>query len=306
MHDILKTHQRFCDYSLAFKGNRPSTIRWYKQVMRNFLKSAKWSLVNEITKDALENWVFEGKAKRNWSAKTIRNYIQCITLFLDWCVKEHYIPDNPLKSMDKPSLPKRIPKHLIREDAMSLLEWTKNFPYDYKFERSRGVAIIGTFLFTGVRLEELRNLKITDIDLDNRTLFVQSGKGDKDRIIPLNNGLVEILHEYLKDRRRLKKSCPYFFTAMRGDSKMGDRVIKRLIKKLREKSKIYFYPHMLRHTFATLMLEGGCDLFSLSKMLGHSDIKTTTIYLTATASHLQKEMSKHPLNSYYPRQSGEH
>ena len=76
---------------------------------------------------------------------------------------------------------------------------------------------------------------------------------------------------------------------------MSDNVIKRLFAKLQQKSKLKFHPHMLRHTFATLMLEGGCDIFSLSKMMGHSDIKTTAIYLTATVKHLQGQMRKHPL-----------
>ncbi len=151
------------------------------------------------------------------------------------------------------------------------------FPLWHKFERTRGAAILATFIFTGIRKEELRNLKLHEVDIPSRTLFVKSGKGDK-------------------GRQRLKKACPYFFTAMREDRMMGDLVIKRLIIKLREKSKIYFYAHLLRHTFATLMLEGGCDLFSLSKMLGHSDIKTTTIYLSATTAHLQLQVEKHPLN----------
>lgn len=151
-------------------------------------------------------------------------------------------------------------------------------------------------MYTGIRLQELRNLKMVDVDFTEKTLFVESGKGDKDRIVPLNNKLIEILQDYLKERVRLKKSCPYFFTAMREDNRMGDLVIKRLVIKIREKTKIHFYPHLLRHTFATLMLEGGCDLFSLSKMLGHSDIKTTTIYLSATTAHLQQQIEKHPLN----------
>ena len=124
---------------------------------------------------------------------------------------------------------------------------------------------------------------------------MKSGKGDKDRIIPLNETLIDILKAYLEERSRLNKKCEYFFTTMREDNRMGDLVIKRLIVKIKEKSGIPFYAHLLRHTFATLMLEGGCDLFSLSKMLGHSDIKTTTIYLAATAAHLQGQIEKHPL-----------
>jgi len=76
---------------------------------------------------------------------------------------------------------------------------------------------------------------------------------------------------------------------------MGYNVIKRLFAKIKKSSGIYFTPHMLRHTFATLMLEGGCDIYSLSKMMGHSDIKTTTLYLSATVKHLQSQMLKHPL-----------
>ncbi len=69
-----------------------------------------------------------------------------------------------------------------------------------------------------------------------------------------------------------------------------------VVKKIRQKSGIHFYPHLLRHTFATLMLEGGCNIYALSKMLGHSDIKTTTIYLAATTAHLQEQIRKHPLD----------
>jgi site-specific recombinase XerD len=77
---------------------------------------------------------------------------------------------------------------------------------------------------------------------------------------------------------------------------MGHGAIKLFLSKLKDRSKIHFYPHSLRQTFATLMLEGGCDIFSLSKMMGHSDIKTTTIHLSATTAHLQEQIKKHPLD----------
>ena len=76
---------------------------------------------------------------------------------------------------------------------------------------------------------------------------------------------------------------------------MGNATIKDLIQKIRARSGIYFSAHVLRHTFATLMLEGGCDIYSLSKMMGHSEIQTTTIYLSASTVHLHKQIHKHPL-----------
>ena len=152
------------------------------------------------------------------------------------------------------------------------------------------------FVFTGMRLQELLNLRMTDVQFENKVVFISSGKGDKDRIIPMNQDLIKILSEYIKDRDRLNKTCPFFFTSLTHDTGLQYLVVKRLVEKLRTKSGIHFTPHMLRHTFATLMLEGGCDIYALSKMLGHSDIKTTTIYLSATTAHLQEQVAKHPLS----------
>ena len=137
---------------------------------------------------------------------------------------------------------------------------------------------------------------MSDVDLQNKIICVREGKGKKDRIVPLNYRLIDFLKEYLKDREKEKRVCPYFFVTLRKDEKLGEVAIKRLVQKLRDKSGIYFYPHLLRHTFAVLMLQGGCDLFVLSKMMGHSSIETTTIYLTATTAHMQNEIVKHPLN----------
>lgn len=296
MTEILTLHRRFRDYSFAFKGNTPRTVKWFHDSMRHFVNHTGIETLDTATRDKIEEWLFRGKNERNWSAKTIRNHLQALSSFFEWCVKEGFLENNPVKEIARPRLPKRIPKHLTKEQAFSLIEWAQNFNYSYTFERSRATAIVATFIFSGIRLQELINLKVQEIDLHNKSLFVQSGKGEKDRIVPLCPRLIEILEDYLKDRNRLKKGCPYFFTAMREDNRMGDKVIPRLVGRLRDKSNIYFYPHMLRHTFATLMLEGGCDLFSLSKMMGHSDIKTTTIYLSATTAHLQEQIAKHPLN----------
>ncbi len=296
MSELQNLHIRFCQHSLVFKGNSPRTIDWFKTDFRWFLGFAKIERLDQLTKHQIEDWIMYGKLERAWVPKTIRLRLQSLSLFMDWCVQEGYVKDNPCNKIPRPKLPKSIPKHLTPEQTEKLLDWTKNFKYTYKFDRTRSLAIISTFIYTGIRKAELINLKVSDIDLDNKSLFVKQGKCSKDRIVPLHDSLIEVLTRYLKDRNRLGKTCPYFFTAMRQDSKMGESVIKRLIEKIKEKSGIHFYPHLLRHTFATLMLEGGCNLFALSQMMGHSDIKTTTIYLSATKSHLQEQITKHPIS----------
>jgi len=171
-----------------------------------------------------------------------------------------------------------------------------NYPYGYTFLRCRNHAIFSTFIFAGLRKQELLTLKFTDIDIENLTIFVRQGKGKKDRIIPMTYTLAQSLKRYLEYRKKLNKTCPEFFTSLNRNQGFTDTGLKRLVEQIRKASGVTFTVHKLRHTFATLMLEGGCDIYSLSKMMGHSDIKTTTIYLYASAEHLRSQMTKHPLN----------
>ena len=189
----------------------------------------------------------------------------------------------------------KLPEHLTRDQALDLLDWTRSYRYAYPFERARAIALISTFIFTGVRAQELIDLNLADVRFEDRSLWVRAGKGEKGRLIPMTHDLMRVLTAYLKERDRLGRAHPRLFVSVKSDQPITYKSIQRLVHKLRDKSGIYFYPHMLRHTFATLMLEGGADIYAISRMMGHSDIKTTTIYFTATATHLQGEINKHPL-----------
>lgn len=295
MTELQTLHLRFCEYCEVFKGNSPKTIIWLKGDFKSFLKQSGVTHMEEVNRHVIENWLLHGKLERKWSNKTIRLRLQSMSLFLEWCINENLIEENYVSKIPKPKLPNRIPKHLNQDQVSKLFDWVRNYPYEYQFERKRATGIIYTFVFTGLRKTELQNLKMEDVDLETKMLFVRSGKGAKDRIVPIHPRLHEILTDYVKDRKRLRKTCPYFFTALKQDTMMGDKVVKRLFIKLRKKIGFELYPHLLRHTFATLMLEGGCNLYALSKMLGHSDIKTTTIYLGATRAHLTDQITKHPM-----------
>jgi len=250
---------------------------------------------DQINKRHLERWILDGQTQKGWSAKTIRNHLQAMSSFLDWCVGEELILKNHAKAIPRPKLPQRIPRALSQEDAELILAYAQNAEYPTRFQKVRAVAIIGCFLYTGIRLNELYSLKSCHVDLDAKILFVSQGKGNKDRLIPLAPQALRIFKTYLAERKRVNPNSPYFFTSNQEEEKMGCCVVKRLVQKLRILTKINFSAHVLRHTFATLMLQNGCDLFSIQRMLGHSNIETTSIYLKATVEHLRREIAKHPL-----------
>lgn len=189
---------------------------------------------------------------------------------------------------------KKIAKRSKKKEAIRILEVSKNLKYKYRFQRYRNYTVFATFIFTGIRKSELLHLRFSDIDVDNMTLFIRQGKGAKDRIVPFSESLRSVYLEYLKEKDKICSNCANFFVSMENDkpfSYSGLRKVKRRIQKV---SKINFTIHSLRYTFTTLILEGGCDIYSLSRMMGHSDIKTTTIYLAATPEHLRDEAIKHP------------
>lgn len=166
----------------------------------------------------------------------------------------------------------------------------------YKYEQIRNYAILSLLLFTGLRKSEVIKLRFEDVDIEHFVVHVIQGKGKKDRVVPISTKLAAILKEYINERKRLNKQCEHFFTGAQFDRPVGAHCIDQLVRKLRKKVKIFFTVHGLRHSFATLMLEGGCDIYTLSKMLGHSKITTTTIYLSCSTKQLTTSIEKHPLN----------
>lgn len=294
--DIKIIAQKFYDYSSYIRGYSKDTIRRYRQTINNFCRHQHITEIEEIDDNKVKDYFFQGRVERNWCANSFVTIHKSLVVFFRWCVQEGYMEVNFADDIELPKIEKKLPPKLTRQDALKLLEVVYNYPYPYHFLRYRNQAIFATFIFSGLRSKELLSLKFTDIDLENLSIFVRQGKGSKDRIIPISYKLAEILKKYLSERKRLNKTCPEFFVSLNRNVGFTRTGLKRLVVKIREASGISFTIHKLRHTFATLMLEGGCDIYSLSKMMGHSDIKTTTIYLAASAEHLRKQITKHPLN----------
>jgi site-specific recombinase XerD len=289
--------EKFCDYSTSIKGYSKDTVRRYRFVVESYKKRAGISTISQISEENVRNLFYSGRIDRQWSVNTFIIYRKTLLVFFRWCIKEGCMEKNPVLDVEVPKMEKRLPPKLTKQATMRLLEIVYNYPYEYRFLRYRNHAIFSTFIFAGLRKQELLNLKFADIDIDNLSLFIRQGKGGKDRVVPISYTLAQSLNKYLEERKRLNKTNSEFFSSLRGNAGFTDNGLKKLVDQVKASSGIPFSVHKLRHTFATLMLEGGCDIYSLSRMMGHSDIKTTTIYLAASAEHLRSQMTKHPLNS---------
>ena len=278
------------------KGQSKYTIAGYRNSIQSFVKFTKASSLGDVTLGAVEAWITQGTCEHGWSPVTSRGRIRYMILFAKWLVGRGLLSSNPLEGISLPRIPKKVPRSLSLEDAENLLRYVRNSRFWSRFEGARAYAILGMFIYTGIRKRELRSLELCDVDLDHALVSVRAGKGAKDRLIAIPPQLTPILQAYLTERTRIGcEGKPYFFVGIKNRGKLSDVVVRRLIRKLREGSGIYFAPHMLRHTYATLMLEGGCDIFSLSKLMGHSDIKTTSIYLSATIIHLKRQVLNYPV-----------
>lgn len=294
--DISIIAGRFYDYSLNIRGYSRATVKRYKYVIEAFAKFTGVRKISDISDSKVREVFYYGRTSRNWSANTYLIYYLTLKVFFRWCSQQGLLSSNPIDGIEIPKIEKKLPVRLTKSDAMRILDLVETCPNHNYFTRQRNYALFSMFIFAGLRKQEALNLKVADVDVENMTVFVRRGKGNKDRILPMSSMLVQSLKRYLEERKRLRRTTSYFFASSFKDMRYTDNGLKRLVKQISEASGTKFSVHKLRHTFATLMLEGGCDIYSLSKMMGHSDIKTTTIYLSATPEHLRSQMTKHPLN----------
>lgn len=267
-------------------------------VIGNYRKYAAIDTIEEVTLASVRNHFFYGRTVRAWSPGTCAVVFKALKVFFRWCGKQGYIQFDPTADVELPKPAKKIPINLSEADALRLLEVVYNYPYECQFLRFRNHAIFATFVFAGLRLQELLNLNYTDVDIEQLTLLVREGKGKKDRKIPISYTLAQSLKRYMQERKRLNKSCPEFFTSLHLNCGYTLSGLKRLVLKIRAASGIAFSIHKLRHTFATLMYESGCEIYALSRLLGHSSIETTKIYVHSSVENLRAQIAKHPLNNF--------
>ena len=285
----------FCLYAKHTKGLTDDTIKRYRSTVSNYIRTVGITTISEVNHTNIRIFFFEGRKDRGWKPTTYRTYYMSLLVFFRWCKKQGYLEENYVQDLELPKMRSTIKKKLTQQQVYTLLEYVYNYPYIHSFLKYRNHAIFSMFVFTGLRRNELLKLPFAHVDIQNKTLFVR-GKGEKERLIPLNDTLVKSLERYIKERRKLGRTCPEFFVSANRNMGYTQSGLRRLVALMKTATGIEFTIHKLRHTFATMMLEGGCDIFTLAKLMGHSDIKTTQGYLFATVEHTRKQITNHPLS----------
>jgi len=252
--------------------------------------------ISDVKKNVIRGFL-ESLYKEGISNKTLRRKLSCLRTFFKYLRRENIVTGNPTYAIPLPRFHKKLPKFLsINQifDAIDKIELKS--PLDL-----RNKAILELFYLTGMRLRELVNLDVEDVYFYDMTVKVK-GKGSKERIIPIGFSGKNILQQYLSVRDELLKKKKNSNEEALFLSKSGKRISPRDVQRIVEKLLIKFIggekisPHILRHTFATHLLNEGADLRAVKDLLGHESLSTTQIY-----SHISVESLKNIYKQAHPR-----
>ena len=289
--DKIEEYKNYLLIDKKYSNNTISSYGLELEKYKEYLKEQKIYLKDVNTSDIKEYLKY--LKKKELTEKSIAHSISVIRSFYKFLIIEKYIKNNPALDIELPKLTRTLPKVLSEEEIFKLLDIDLKDKFSY-----RNKAMMELMYGTGLRVSELVNLKIMDLDLENcivRTI----GKGSKERIIPLGDYTLYYLNEYIKNYRSSlikKENNDYLFLNNHG-KKMTRQGFFKIVKMLaKEKDiKTVFSPHTLRHSFATHLLNGGADLRSIQEMLGHSNISTTQIY-----THVSNKKLKENYDSFHP------
>ena len=292
MTDIAQHTDKFINFILFEKGLSPNTATAYRSDINIFEGYLERNKILKIEEDTLVDFICELKNK-NYSVLSIARSLVSIKSFLKFLLKEKIVEKNPFEEMDSFKVRKKMPEVLTEVDIEKMLMQ----PDKNSREGIRDKAILELLYSAGIRVSELTDMELTDLNMDEKVLRC-FGKGAKERLVPIGEYVVETVSNYLKVRDNfLKEFSPHLFITRRG--KKFTRVgIWKLVKgyaKLAGLTKDV-YPHIFRHSFATHLLAGGADLRSVQEMLGHSDIATTQIY-----THVDRTRLKKVHKEFHPR-----
>ncbi len=282
----------FTEYLIIDKKYSENTIKAYNNDLKKFKNFIKNKTINNIDENSIKDYL-KYLNKENNDTKTISHNISTLRSFYKFLLIEKKVNKNPMEYIELPKTKKSLPKTLSIEEIDKLLDIKLTDAFSF-----RNKAMLELMYSSGLRVSELINVKIHDIDVSNCIIRIM-GKGSKERIVPLGDYAIRYIELYLKEYREklIKRELnDYLFLNNHGNKMTRQGFFKILKQIAKEKNiKTEFSPHTLRHSFATHLLNGGADLRSIQEMLGHSDISTTQIY-----THVSKEKLKENYNNFHP------
>lgn len=286
----------FINYLAVERGLAKNTLESYGRDLRqfqNYLKNSQLDILKNSSRDTILSYLGNLQSKGR-SISTISRNLAAIKSFYQYMVRERHLDKDPAVNLESPKLEKKLPKILTIHEVEELLKQ----PNILLPTGLRDKSMLELLYATGIRVSELTNLNISDINLDMGYIKCY-GKGFKERIVPLGSIAARCVQEYVgKGRPRLVRSYeePSLFVNHHGN-RLTRQGFWKIVKKYALEANIMkaITPHTLRHSFATHLLENGADLRSVQEMLGHADISTTQIYTHVTKNRLKEVYDKtHP------------
>lgn len=288
----MKYIDEFLEYLLVVKKHSDNTITNYRVDILEFNEFCNNDLLN-IDKKTVNDYLaylYEQNSKKS----TISRKLSGLRSFYEYLVKKEYIKINYFKMIKNPKKDSGIPKYVKDDDIDKMFD----IPNTRTWIGERNLLILRMLYATGLRVSELVNIKVKDININDRTIRVL-GKGSKERIVVFGIHTEESLDEYLNRGRREVDihNSPYLFLNKDGN-RLSSRYVRKIIDDVINKASIttHVSPHMLRHTFATNMLNNGADLVSVKELLGHESLNTTSIY-----THVSDDKIREIYNMAHPR-----
>ena len=288
---ILNDIKEYLIFISQVKNLSQNTKKSYERDLKklsSFLNRLNISSYSEISEEICSAWIGDLYALNN-NPKSIQRHLSSAKGFFKFLKKNNVISSSPFELVTAPRSSSILPEVLSPEDVEQLL----NFKPSNNLE-VRDVALVELMYSTGLRVSEAVNINICDFE-ENKTFLRVLGKGSKTRLVPLGRFAINAINHWMSEREKIVENSDALFLNSKG-KRLGVRSVQLRLKRLAVKQGLPpIHPHMLRHSFATHMLESSGDLRTIQELLGHSSLSTTQIYTKLDYQHLAKIYDKsHP------------
>jgi integrase/recombinase XerC len=283
----IKLERRYSPHTVVAYQN---DLMQFESFIKTYIQTdePKWNLVQKRTVRDYLGWLSTNGLQRI----SVARKLAALRAFYSFLTRNKYLEYNPVLSIKTPKFEKRLPEFLSIEHIQELLQ----LPPDDTFEGLRDRAILELFYASGIRRAELIDIYIKDIAFKDSLIRV-TGKGEKDRVVPIGKYAREYLQKFLKEREIHAKPDVQNLFILKTGNKMYPMAVHRIINKYLQKIADINKrsPHILRHTFATHMMNQGADIRAVKDLLGHANLSTTQIYTHTSIDHLKKIYTRaHP------------